>query len=389
VYLRGIGRSGDLQSASGMWSGPNEEVFNWNQKWFPIAANLPKMDATLQSYRDSWHANMIRIFISADWWWKDTINPTYYQPDAVNTAPISFRNYIETLVVEAAKYGIYVDFCPYSAVNSYGYSGVSEGEPGSWTPQTASYNFIQNVTVNAGITETEFWQNWWTSVVDRLGSYSNVIFEAWNEPAGNRETFFDYTVEVYQTIRAQHNLNLVFMQWEAGIVPSWQTLTWAPELYSQLESAIGGAPVNVVFTTHPYLNSPYHNLPWEYTYPEVKLQLSSGDMVPQTRSPTCTVPLVFNEMGLLDADFIYNYGENGDIAASASTLTHREKAYSFWDALLHSAKDMGIGVCAYYWMQDSVAVAYGYAGEALVKTDVWSGSVAEPDYAGQTFINYG
>ena len=119
VYLRGIGRSGDFQSASGMWSGPGEQIFSWDQKWASIFSNVPKMDATFQLYRDYWHVNMIRIFISADWWWIDTVYPRDYQPDAINNNPLSFRTYIEILVLEAAKYGIYVDFCPYSACLLY------------------------------------------------------------------------------------------------------------------------------------------------------------------------------------------------------------------------------------------------------------------------------
>jgi hypothetical protein len=391
VYLRGIGRSGDLQSASGMWSGPGEEIFNWNQKWYSIEANLPKMDATLQSYRDEWHVNMIRIFISADWWLKDTIYPRDYQPDANLNDPISFRSYLETLVQESAKYGIYVDFCPYSAVNAYWYSGQFEGQPGGWVPESASAQFIESVTVEAGRSEAQFWRGWWTSVVQRLGGYPNVIFEVWNEAADNKENYFAYAIDTYQTIRGLGNRNLVFMQWDMGIVPGWSTLTWAPELYSQLQAATGTKPLNVAFTTHPYLHSPSHNLQWATNYTALKAQLTEPEMVPQTRSSKCIVPLVFNEIGLLDADYIYNYPDSGAEVESvqALTLAHREEAYSFWDGLLHSAKDFGVGVCVYYWMQDSVAVAYGFAGEALIKNDVWSGVGVEPDYAGQTFINYG
>ena len=118
VYLRGIGRTGDLHSASGMWSGPGMAVANWGQKWQSISSNIPLMDATLQCYQQYWHVNMIRILIPMDWWWQDNVVPSQYQSGAPSTA-ISYRTYIETLVQEAAKYGIYVDFCPYSAVNAY------------------------------------------------------------------------------------------------------------------------------------------------------------------------------------------------------------------------------------------------------------------------------
>ncbi|MCW4001318.1 MAG: glycoside hydrolase family 5 protein [Candidatus Bathyarchaeota archaeon] len=391
VYLRGIGRAGEIQSASGMWSGPEQEIFNWNQKWFSIEDNLPKMQATLKSYRDHWHVNMIRIFVCANWWMQDTIYPRDYQPDANINEPISYRSYIETLVTEAAKYGIYVDFCPYSVVSSYQFSGQFEGEPGGWVEGTGSYEFIRSVTTAVGKTEAQFWREWWTSVVQDLGDYSNVIFEVWNEPGDNKEAFFGYAVDTYQTIRALGNRNLVFMQWQPGIVPGWNSLTWAPELYGQLKAAAGEAPTNLVFTTHPYLHSPSHNLQWATNYTELYEQLTAEEMLPQTQSAECSVPLVFNEIGLLDADYIYNYQVSGEENQSVQSLTlaHREEAYSFWDGLLRSAKELGIGVCAYYWMQDSVSVAYGFAGEALIKNDVWTGTAQTPDYAGQTFISYG
>ncbi|MCL5877930.1 MAG: glycoside hydrolase family 5 protein [Candidatus Bathyarchaeota archaeon] len=388
VYLRGIGRSGDLQSPSGMWSGPGEQVFSWTQKWLPIEENLPKMDATLQCYRDYWHVNMIRVFIPVDWWWIDNISRSTYEPQVADVT-ISFRLYLETLVQEAAKYGIYVDLCPYSAVNGYLFSRTFEGEPGTWVPNTASYQFIQSVTADAGRSEMEFWHLWWASVVERLGGYGNVIFELWNEPGDTKTAFFNYIVEAYKTIRGLGNENLVFMQWQVGIVPGWQSLTWAPELYSQLENAMGKAPLNVAFTTHTYMHSPYPNLQWANTYEAVKSQLNSVDMVPQTRSINCTVPLVFNEMGVLDADFIYNYWSSVEERFGGGNMTlaqRREREYDFWTAILQNAKDLSIGVCAYYWMQDSVSVAYGYAGEALVSSDLWTGDSPSPNFAGKTFI---
>ena len=128
VYFRGIGRTGELQSASGMWSGPGNAVAVWSQKWKSISANLLLMDQTLQCYQQYWDVNLIRILIPVDWWWIDNVTSTKYDSTAVNIT-ISYRNYIETLVAEASKYGIYVDFCPYSAVNTYLYSGSWEGEP--------------------------------------------------------------------------------------------------------------------------------------------------------------------------------------------------------------------------------------------------------------------
>ena len=390
VYLRGIGRSGDLQSASGMWSGPHQAIFDWEQKWNPISANTADMEATFRCYRDYWHANMIRLLIPADWWWIDTVYPQSYQPTAANNDPISYRTYIETVVTTAGKYGLYVDFCPYSAVNAYSYSMQSEGEPGTWLPGSESAEFIYNVTTAAGKTEEQFWSDWWTSAVNRLGKYANVIFEMWNEPNANKENYFAYMVDSYQTIRGLRSQNLVFMQWQPGIVPGVNTLEWAPQLYSQLKASLGRSPTNLVFTTHPYLHAPYPNLQWAVTYEGVQSQLLDETMLPQTRSAQCTVPLVFNEMGVLDADYTYNWpAQYKQFNVDSLTLAElREREYSFWDAIMHNAKDLGVGVCVYYWMQDSAAANYGYSGEALVGDSYWSGSSPTPNYAGQIFIDY-
>jgi hypothetical protein len=192
-------------------------VANWGQKWQPISSNIPLMDATFQCYQQYWHVNMIRILIPVDWWWIDNVVSTQYQSSAPNIT-ISYRTYIETLVQEAAKYGIYVDFCPYSAVNGYLYSGSWEGEPiTGWVSGTASASFMQNVTLGAGRTEMQFWEQWWTSIVQRIGSYPNVILEMWNEPGDNQVPYFSYMVDMYQTIRNFGLSKLDFYAMEHGI----------------------------------------------------------------------------------------------------------------------------------------------------------------------------
>ena len=199
VYFRGIGRQGDLQSASGMWSEPGDAVAVWSQKWQSISDNLPMMDATLQCYQQYWHVNLIRIFVPVNWWWIDNINSIKYQTTAPNIT-ISFRSYIETLVVEAAKYGIYVDFCPYSVVDAYQFSGSWEGEPiTGWVPGTASLSYMKSVTSGAGRTEMQFWEQWWTSVVQKIGFYPNAILEMWNEPGDSQSPYFSYMIDMYRT----------------------------------------------------------------------------------------------------------------------------------------------------------------------------------------------
>lgn len=361
VYLRGIGRTGDLQSASGMWSGPGDQVVTWGQKWLPISSNIADMDATLQSYKEYWKVNVIRILIPVNWWWIDNVQANQYQSDAP-AVTISYRTYIETLVQEAAKYGIYVDFCPYSVLDVYSNTAY-DGVPGSLG--TAGLNFMQSINAN----EMQAWRTWWTSVVNGLGQYSNVIFEMWNEPENAKQPYFDYMIEMYKTIRSMGNQNLIFMQWNMGLVPTYHELEWVPEVHNQLKAAVGATPINVAYTTHPYRFAPWPNTQWQTTYTAVQAQLNSPNIVPITRSNGIDVPLVFNEMGICQT------------AMDGAEM-------GFWDAILRNAQEMGIGVFAYYWMSDS-DLGPVYHGEAIL-TGAWAQGTSSPapNAVGQTFMKY-
>ena len=99
----------------------------------PISDNIPLMDATFRCYQQVWHVNMVRMLIPVNWYWQNNIvpsmqDPTYY-PDL--TTPISYQTYIATVAAQAAKYGIYIDLCPYELVSNYqdSNSGGAQGQP--------------------------------------------------------------------------------------------------------------------------------------------------------------------------------------------------------------------------------------------------------------------
>ena len=74
VNLRGIGRTGDLESTTGMWSGPGMNVAESGQQFQPLSSNIPLMDATFRCYQQYWHVNMIRVFIPVNWYWNDNFS---------------------------------------------------------------------------------------------------------------------------------------------------------------------------------------------------------------------------------------------------------------------------------------------------------------------------
>ena len=389
VYFRGIGRAGDLDSLSGMWSGQGENVLDYGAKWQTDVSVLKQnMDETFACYRDFWKVNLVRILIPVDWWWDDNVNPSQQYglgPDQL----MSYRNYIELVVQEAAKYGIYVDLCPYSVRNYYVGGGSWDGIPGSLGNDSLDYMH----TINAN--ELQAWRIWWTSIVNRLGNYPNVIFEMWNEPDDGTNTatsteaaaYFNYSVEMYRTIRATGNMNLIFMQWHASLVPGVTELDWVPQLYNQLKNSIGSPPSNVAFTAHPYRRAPYPNLEWATSFSGIRAQLNLPNMIPATRSNGVDVPLVFNEMGVMAGSSVYSNDYYPAAQQPEIKLSINERMTNellFWDAILRNAKDMGIGVCAFYWMQTGV----WFGGEALA-TSAWQLDAASPvpTQAGKIFID--
>jgi len=65
-----------------------------------------------------------------------------------------------------------------------------------------------------------------------------------------------------------------------------------------------------------------------------------------------------------------------------------QKELNWWDSVVHSASDLGIGFTAYYWMSDA-DLGPLYVGEALLSGS-WQTDAASPspNAVGQIFLNY-
>ncbi len=368
VILRGIGRTGDIESASGMWSDAGDaNVVAWGQKWLPIAADVPLMDATFRCYQQVWHVNMIRMFILPSWYWQNNIVPAQQDPENYGgwTTPISYRTYVKTVVVEAAKYGIYVDIVPYQLVSNY-QDGNKGGDQG--LPMTGWDTPCQSFLNSTRLSERNFWRQFWTLIANNLKAYPNAIFEAWNEPAhlGNDAvlaSYMTYLTTMYSAVRNTGAKNLILMQWDAGYVPTWNDLSWC----AQIKRAIPRA-TNLAFTTHTYRHAPYFNTQWGTNYTVVLSQLQTA-----VKSMGVTAPLLINEAGSCMSYVAPNDTQN---------------ELGWWDALNHAAYSLKIGVTAYYWMSDT-DLGPIYAGEALLSAP-WStgASSPPPNNMGQIFLDY-
>ena len=366
VVLRGIGRVGDLQSASGMWSGPGTYVATWDQMWQPIRSNVELIDATFSCYQQFWHVNMIRMLIPVNWYWQNTIVPAQQDPGnyPTYTATISYQTYVATVARESAKYGIYVDVCPYELLSNYQDSNKdgAQGQPmGTWDSDAQSF------LNSTGLTEQEFWSQYWTLMASNLKGYGNVIFEAWNEPEnlGNDSvtpSYLTYLTAMYDAIRGAGAQNLIFMQWDSGYLPNYNDLSWA----RQISNAIPNAE-NLVFTTHAYRHGPDFNPEWGTSYDAVEGQLQAA-----VQSMGINAPLVINEAG----SCMFSV-PNDDVKAELT----------WWEALNQAAAKLGIGVTAYYWLSDS-DLGYAFSGETLLQGTWTTGAVSPtPNEMGQIFLN--
>ncbi len=98
VTIRGVGIAGMAPDLI-LWGKGSTD--SWSSQW--ASASGTAVTDTFQEMSQNWHINMIRVFVYPEWYW-------------LNSAPGSNGNtqtYIETLVSQAAQYGIYVDIVPY------------------------------------------------------------------------------------------------------------------------------------------------------------------------------------------------------------------------------------------------------------------------------------
>jgi hypothetical protein len=368
VILKGIGRAGDVESASGMWGGQGGFLASWGLKWLDVNQSIPIMDATFQCYKEVWKVNMIRVFITVDWYWQDNVTPSVEDPENYPywNAPISYQNYIETVVSEAAKYGLYVDLCPYQLVSFYRDSnrGGAQGLPMCWW-DNASIDFLTDTGLKD---EQTFWSQFWTLLATNLKDYPNVIYEAWNEPqlTGNEPIpppYLTYLQTMYNSVHTVTDQNLLFLQWNAGYIPYYNDLSWCKQIADAIPKS-----KNIVYTTHAYRHSPSFNPQWETTPDMVLAQIKNAQDSMQVKAP-----LLINEVGCCML-----YVSEDD----------KQSELDWCSSLTSAAKTLGIGLTAYYWVSDD-DLGPVYSGMALL-SGIWVNGTASPapNQVGQIFLNY-
>lgn len=364
MYIRGFGHAGGTESLSGDWWKAGEGY--WNNPWEALdASRTARIDATLEAMKTTYKSNTVREFVCLNWWWIDHYEANHY---LYQSNAISYRDYIELLIQRAALKNMYIAIVPYSILSYPDGSGA--GLPlAAGGMDSASIAFL-NTIYSGDPTYLQPMRLWWTSVVNRLGSHPNVIFELWNEPDGSdtvKTQWLTHCKEMYKTIRSLGDNHIIFMQWRMGTAPgsSGYQLEWVPTLYNLIRNDIGGEPTNIVYTFHAYRYVWING--YGTTYTAVLSELSLAKMVPISRTGGLDVPLVCGESG-------------PGMELTGSALTDE---LGWWDGIVRACRDLDIGFIAYYWLP-----RVGWApDEALIGT--WSsGLIAPPPSAsGQIWIN--
>ncbi len=375
VNLRGVGLNGPAPATIFWGPGYND---NTGDQWIP---GTTSMDQTFQALQQVYHVNMVRVFIYPSWIWRDNISPaqeTGYS--GYGSSSISTVGYLQTMCTEAAKYGIYVDMCPFQVTpdsSSYGgdpyctpNKGGSQGLPllGFDSQATAFFSAVGYVNNEQG-----FWTAFWTKMGNDFKAYPNAIFEAWNEAdTGNSPNtipteYITYLSLMFNAIRGTSATNLIFMQWQFGWFPNgWgMNLSWA----SQINTALSN-PTNIVYTTHFYYYAPtdltalWASVGIDYNGIYKALQGA-------WQSLGVNAPLVANEAG--------------DCSYYAANMQNDN---TWWNNICQATASLGIGLGAYYWASPITSGGLGWLDEALISGPWQMGqSSPPPNTFGQEFIN--
>lgn len=217
VFLRGVDKTGFLDSSTGFWldaDGTANYVGTWDE-------SIVRMN--LQGMKD-WGIKVIRMMLHVEWWL------TNYQGTGGWNVPANkaYRASFKDTIALCQEYGIYVVIAPWCVRSGEGYGQ----DPLPFPPYTLAPDVI---------TSEQDFVDFWVSVAAEVGGYANVLYDLWNEPAGDataQEAWFRVVQQVVDAIRAIPDDNIIIVQWGYA----W-SLDW-------VDSNQFGE--NIIYSTHLY-----------------------------------------------------------------------------------------------------------------------------------------
>lgn len=227
VYLRGVNRpSGFTASCTGIWYEDGDWI--WGSSYTQWREN--GLRQRLQQLRDS-HFNVVRLVLIADWWLNN--RSTNLNDRATN---ITCREALERTVNIAQEYGIYCVLTPY----------MSEvGAPHDFPfPSTT-------------IPDAQAFVNFWVQMATAFKRYPNVLFELWNEPAGDYDVWMNTSQACISAIRNVTS-QIIIVQYGYG---GYFDFVTDPRVHG----------VNILYSNHIYRFPPGATIPADiYTYDQIK-----------------------------------------------------------------------------------------------------------------------
>jgi hypothetical protein len=310
VYLRGVNKVEFADDPDGSWMGSAL----WTDS--NVQAELAAMK--------SWGVNVIRCHLNIEDWKLNTVNVG----SEVGNAAIPAQTALVRFAQFAGQQGIYVIYDGYS-VRDY-FNGQTQ-DPLPYPP------YQTTAGASSVIGSQQDFIDWWTSVANTLKSYSNVIFEPWNEPLGDataKSSWFTVTQKVINAIRATGAQNLIIAQWDTSA--SFDLDYGVISDMSWISQANYSDPAgNLVYSTHLY-------------YPNI-IRRGTGNIMNFYAYNYVDINLGFQQMGYYSTAQKYPFliGEIGcDVAFSGNDLVDEYQAFTNQLSLLYQSN---ISYCSFWW----------------------------------------
>ena len=306
VFLRGVNVATYLDATTGWWYNGGSYYGIWNEE---------NLRLHLQEMKD-WGINHMRILICIEWWINNFQGTLGGQP-----ADRPYRDSIKDTIVIAQEYGIYVVIVPWS---------VAVGEADGYTyPPPAPYP--PHTSHSEVIPDTQAFVDFWVNVANELKVYPNVLFELWNEPAADIDTWFSVAQQCIDAIRAIPDDHIIIVQW--GYSGGLQWLR-RPDLPTG---------INVLYSEHIYRfhGSLYNN---GYTYDDVYDALyydHYGWLGDYQYAVENNIPMWIGEIGCWIA-YDPDPQEKEAFINTLKILNEWEMGYSIWDWFICPGRPFGV-----------------------------------------------
>jgi hypothetical protein len=201
----------------GDWMMPDGSI-GWNT-WSPTGVR------NLLDFIQASNANVVRVFMTVEYWLKDTE---------------TFQNRIKYFVVEAANRGIYTDLTFWNA------NGTGQ------MPQ----DILPWQDGNGIISSIADFVNLWGNIGGAFKDYPSIIFELWNEPTGDQELWFNVAQQCIDRIRSVGATQPILIQWNYQINHDFGS-GWHEGMDWVIENPLNDPTGNLIYSTHIYSSTWY------------------------------------------------------------------------------------------------------------------------------------